>query len=164
MVYVDLNFDYIKKLIRKWKLAFRQHKKTNNIHNWNKYKTLRNKVICELRKSKQSCHDNLDKLLSSADCNLKTFWKTSRQILNVGRDSTSIQTLHHNSIYAESDLDKAKMFNKYFSSQSVVDRTNTQLPPIPHTDYSLEFNYYNLGCQRCISTSWFNKSMRSRLI
>ena len=61
---------YIKRLIRKRKLAFRQHKKTNNILYCNKnYKSLRNKVISELRKSKQTCLDNLDKLLSSGDCN-----------------------------------------------------------------------------------------------
>ena len=31
------------------------------------------------------------------------------------------------------------MLNTYFSSQAVVDDTNTQLPPIPDIDYSLEF-------------------------
>ena len=91
-----------------------------------------------MRKSKQTYHDNLDKLLSSSDCNSKTFWKTSKQILNIGQTSTSIPNLHHNSTYAESDLEKAKMLNTYFASQSVVDDTNTQLPPIPHMDHSLE--------------------------
>ena len=81
---------YIKRLIRKRKLAFRQHKQTNNIHYWNKYKTLQNKVISDLRKSKQLYH----KLLSSDDCNSKTFGK----ILNLGQVSTSRPTLHHNSI------------------------------------------------------------------
>ena len=95
-------------------------------------------MISELRKSKQTYHDSLDKLLSSSDCNSKTFWKTSKQILNIGQTSTSIPTLHHNSTYAESDLEKAKMLNAYFASQSVVDDTNTQLPPIPHMDHSLE--------------------------
>ena len=120
------------------KLAFRQHKKTNNIHYWNKYQTLRNKEIIELRKSKQLYSHNLDKLLSSSDCNSKMFWKISKQILNLGQTSTSIPTLHHNSIYAESDFDKAKMLNTYFSSHSVVDYTNKQLPPIPHINHSIE--------------------------
>ena len=97
---------YIKRLIRK--LAFRQHKKTNNIHYWNKYKTLRNKVITELRKSKQSYQDNLDQLFSG-ECNSKTLWKTSKQILKLGRVSASIPTLHHNGIYAESDHEKANL-------------------------------------------------------
>ena len=30
------------------------------------------------------------------------------------------------------------MLNTFFSSQAVVDDTNTQLPPIPHKDHSLE--------------------------
>ena len=101
---------YIKRLIQKQKLAFRQHKKTNNIHYWNKYKTLRNKVITELRKSKQSYHDNLDQLLSSGECNSKTFWKTSKLILKLGQVSASIPTLHHNGIYAESDHEKYIFF------------------------------------------------------
>ena len=105
---------YIKRIIQKRKLAFRQHKKTNNIHYWNKYKTLRNKVITELRKSKQSYHDNLDQLLYSGECNSKTFWKTSKQILKLGRVSASIPTLHHNGIYAESDHEKANLLNTYF--------------------------------------------------
>ena len=48
-------------------------------------------------------------------------------------------TLHHNIIYAESDLEKAKMLNIYFSSQAVVDYTNKQLPSIPDTDHSFEY-------------------------
>ena len=51
----------------------------------------------------------------------------------------NILTLHHNSIYAESDLEKAKLLNTYFSSQAVADDTNTQLPPIQNIDHSLEF-------------------------
>ena len=114
------NMLHKKKLIRKPKLAIRQHKKTNNIHYWNKYKTLRNKVITELRKSKQSYHDNLDQLLSSGKCNSKTFRKTSQQILKLGRVSASIPTLHHNGIYAESDHEKANLLNTYFSSQLLL--------------------------------------------
>ena len=133
------NMLHKKKLIRKPKLAIRQHKKTNNIHYWNKYKTLRNKVITELRKSKQSYHDNLDQLLSSGKCNSKTFRKTSQQILKLGRVSASIPTLHHNGIYAESDHEMANLLNTYFSSQAIVDDTNTQLPPNPDIDHSLEF-------------------------
>ena len=33
----------------------------------------------------------------------------------------------------------ANLLNTYFSSQAVVDDTNTQLPPIPDIDHSLEF-------------------------
>ena len=92
-----------------------------------------------MRKSKQSYHDNLDQHLSSGDCNSKTFWKTSKQILKLGRVSASIPTLHNKGIYAESDHEKANLLNTYFSSQAVVDDTNTQLPQIPDIDHSFEF-------------------------
>ena len=91
-----------------------------------------------MRKSKQSYHNNFDQLLSSGECNSRTFWKTSKQILKLGRVSASIPTLHNNAIYAESDHKKANLLNTYFSSQAVVDDENTQLPPIPDIDHSLE--------------------------
>ena len=73
------------------------------------------------------------------ECNSKTFWKISKQILKLGRVSASIPTLHHNGTCAESDHEKANLLNTYFSSQAVADDTNTQLPPIPDIDHSLEF-------------------------
>ena len=46
--------------------------------------------------------------------------------------------------YAESDHEKANLLNTYYSSQAVVDDTNTQLPPIPDIDHSLEFIKHRL--------------------
>ena len=69
----------------------------------------------------------------------KKNWKTSKQILKLGRVSAKIPALHHNGIYTESHHKKANLFNTYFSSQAVVDDTNAQLPPIPDINHSLEF-------------------------
>ena len=67
------------------------------------------------------------------------FWKTSKQILKLGRVSAIIPTFHHNGIYTESDLEKAKLLITYVSSLAVVDDINKQVPPIPDIDHSVEF-------------------------
>ena len=84
---------HIRLLILKRKLTYRKFKKSKQNHHWTKYKTLRNTVISELRKSKQEYFEKLDRELSSDDCNSKTFWKTSKQIFNNDKTSTSVPPL-----------------------------------------------------------------------
>ena len=45
---------HIRLLIRKRKLTYRKFKKSKQNHPWTKYKTLRNTVISELKKSKNT--------------------------------------------------------------------------------------------------------------
>ena len=47
---------------------------------------IRNKVINELRKSKNDYFEKLDNLLSSDNCDPKKFWKTSKQVLKDDAD------------------------------------------------------------------------------
>ena len=127
---------HIRLLIRKRKLTYRKFKKSKQNHHWTKYKTLRNTVISELRQFKQEYFEKLDRELSSDDCNSKTFWKTSKQIFNNDKTSTSVPPLKFNNTCAENDYDKAEMFNMYFASQSVIDDSNKTLPipePVQHT-------------------------------
>ena len=83
---------HIKNLIRKRKRTYRQFKKTNNMHFWTKYKQLRNKANNAVRKSKKDYFDKLDNLLCSENSNSKLFWKTSKQLLNLGQSSNNIPT------------------------------------------------------------------------
>ena len=130
---------HIKNLIRKRKRTYRQFKKTNNMHFWTKYKQLRNKTNNAIRKSKKDYFDNLDHQLSSEHCNSKLFWKTSKQLLNLGRcSSNNIPTLSFNHEIAETDLQKAQMLNSYFSSQTKVDDSNKQIPNIEPAQFLLE--------------------------
>ena len=127
---------HIRLLIRKHKLTYRKFKKLKQNHHWTKNKSQRNTVISELRKSKQEYFENLDRELSSDDCNSKTFWKPSKLIFNNGKTSTSVPPFKCNNIYAENDYDKAEMLNMYFASKSVIDDSNKTLPipePVQHT-------------------------------
>ena len=59
-------------------------------------------------------------MLSTVPADMKLFWKTSKQLLNLGKPATIIPTLNLNYEYAESDNVKATMLNTYFASQSAV--------------------------------------------
>ncbi|MCG8077783.1 MAG: reverse transcriptase family protein, partial [Candidatus Thiodiazotropha taylori] len=127
----------IKKLIRKRKRTFRQFKRTENIYYWNKYKTIRNKVVNEIKKSKKYYFDKLDRTLSNKDTDPKIFWKTSKSILNFGKSSSSIPTLRMNHDIAENDLQKAEMLNSYFSSQTIVEDAHKSLPDLEPANVTL---------------------------
>ena len=68
---------------------------------------------------------------------MKIFWKTSKQLLKIGKSNHDIPTLEMNNEYAETDIQKADMLNKYFASQMDLDDNNRPLPHIPPTEYSL---------------------------
>ena len=126
---------HIKNLIRKHKRNFRKFKRTTNPLHLEHYKTLRNKVVSEIRKSKKDYFDKLDNLLSSETTDSKLFWKTSKQMLNIGKSNHDIPMLFMNNKCAETDIQKANMLNNYYASQATLDNDNRPLPhftPVQH--------------------------------
>ena len=134
---------HIKHLIRNRKRIYRQFKNTHLAHYWTKYKIMRNKAVKEIRKSKQDYFDKLDRQLSSDNHDPKLFWKTSKQVLNLDKSSSSIPTLKMHNEFAETNQAKTEMLNLYFSSQTRVDDTNKDLPllePALHSLNSIEIS------------------------
>lgn len=129
----------IKNHIRKRKRYYRKFKQTSNQLFWEKYKTLRNGIVSEIRKSKTNYFEKLDGILSAGKANEKLFWKTAKQVLNLDKTSSNIPTLIMNHEHAEDDANKAKMLNNFFISQSEVDDTNKTLPYIARAENSLDF-------------------------
>ncbi|MCG8113232.1 MAG: reverse transcriptase domain-containing protein, partial [Candidatus Thiodiazotropha taylori] len=155
----------IKHLIRKRKRTFRQYRKTNNIRFWYEYKTIRNAVVNELRKSKKEYYDKLDRLLSSDGCDPKLFWKTSKQILNIQKSTIKIPTLSMNQEYAESDMQKANMLNKFFTSQTNLNDANKPLPILDPVPYHLEYiNISEEDVRDCLKKLKINKASGPDLI
>ena len=74
--------------------------------------------MTEIRNSKKNYFDKLVRLLSTNTTNSKLFWKTAKQVLNLGNSSNSIPMLKLNNEYAEDDIQKANVLNAcfYFSS------------------------------------------------
>ena len=65
---------------------------------------------------------------------MKIFWKTSKQLLKIGKSNHDLPTLEMNYEYAKTDIQKADMLNKYFASQMDLDDNNRPLPHIPPTE------------------------------
>ena len=116
---------HIKNLIRKRKRSFRKFKRTTNPLHIEHYKTLRNKSVSDIRKSKKNYFDNL---LSSETTDSKLFWKTSKQMLNIGKSNHDIPMLFMNNDCAATDIQKATLLNNYFASQATIDDDNRPLP------------------------------------
>ncbi|MEW8548405.1 MAG: reverse transcriptase family protein, partial [Candidatus Thiodiazotropha sp.] len=128
----------IKNLIRKRKRNHRKFKRTSNLLFWDRYKILRNEIVTEIRKSKKDYFDKLDDLLSTETTSSKLFWKTAKQVLNIGKSGFTIPTLIMNNEFAEDSSHKANMMNTYFASQTVVDDSNKPLPHLLPSQYFLQ--------------------------
>ena len=76
---------HIKSLIRKRRRVYNKFKKTNNVYFWTQFKVIRNNVIDLIRKSKQNYFDKLENIFSNENLNSKLFWKTSKQLLGLGK-------------------------------------------------------------------------------
>lgn len=118
----------IRKLIRKRKRTYRKYKRTLNNYYWERYKKIRNICVREIRESKKNYFEKVESLLTSETSSSKLFWKTSKQVLKLGKNSSCIPTLTMNGEYAEDDVQKADMLNDYFSSQTLINDQNKQLP------------------------------------
>ena len=103
-----------------------------------------NKIVSEIRKSKKDYFEKLDTVLSSETANSKLFWKTAKQVLNLNKASSNIPTLIINNEHAEDDFSKANMLNNFFTSQTIVDDSNTTLPEM-NEPYSLNFINMSIG-------------------
>ena len=98
-------------------------------------------MVSAVRNSKNDNFDKLDDLLATETLNMKLFWKTSKQLLNLSKSSSNILTLVPNNEYAENDIHKANKLNNYFASQAFVTDDNRPLPqllPVQHILNSIE--------------------------
>ena len=77
---------------------FRKYRKNSNIDFLVKFKTLRNRVVNEIRNSKREYFEKLEHLLNKELTNSKLFWKTSKQILNLDKNSAALPTFNMNNM------------------------------------------------------------------
>ena len=68
---------------------------------------------------------------------MKISWKTSKQLLKVGKSNHNISSLEMNNEYAETYTQKVDMLNRYFDSQMDLDDKNRPLPHIPPNEDAL---------------------------
>ena len=126
----------IRKIIRKRKHAHRHAKKVNTQTSFEKFRSLRNKSISAMRKSKQEFKDNLSNKITTGKFSSKDWWKTVKLLL--GKDKNDdIPPLLLNGQPINDPRDKANAFKHYFYSQTQLDYSNVPVPELSQPDYIL---------------------------
>ena len=73
----------IKRHIRKRKRAYRKAKRTNSDSDWKKFKSLRNKIVLNIRESEKSFYDKIAAKLTSETLSSKDWWSTLKTLLTI---------------------------------------------------------------------------------
>ena len=111
---------HIKSLIRKRRRVHNKIQENKYHIFWNQFKVLRHKITNLIWKSKQDYFDKLENMFINENYNSKLFWKTSKQLLRLGKTTNNIPRFRST---MNMPRQKANMLNKYFSSQSIVAST-----------------------------------------
>ena len=98
----------IKRNIRKRKRAYKKVKRTNSESDWKKFKTLRNKVVQNIRDSKKLFYDKIAAKLTSENLSSKDWWTTLKTFI-APNSKTSIPPLEFNDTIYTQDNDKANV-------------------------------------------------------
>ena len=119
----------IKRLMRKRKRLYDKYKKSKSIIDFNNYKNIRNQVTCEIRKSKKAEITNLAEKLENPNTGQKDWWNTLKRFIKPDQKSTIPPLYVDDAVYSDG-VDKANKPNDFFTEQTVLDESNTSLPPL----------------------------------
>ena len=129
----------IKRNIRKRKRAYRKVKRTNLESDWKKFKSLRNKVVQNIRDSKKSFYDRIAAKLTSETLASKDWWTTLKTFI-APNNKTAIPPLEFNdNVYTE-ETDKANVLNTYFQSHTILNEQNALIPSLPPAIVNTQLN------------------------
>ncbi|MEW8191406.1 MAG: reverse transcriptase family protein [Candidatus Thiodiazotropha endolucinida] len=120
----------IKRHIRKRKRAYRKAKRTNSELDWKKFKSLRNKVVHNIRESKKSFYDKIAAKLTSETLSSKDWWSTLKTFI-APNYKTSIPPLEFNDDTYIEENDKANVLNNFFQSHTILNEQNAVIPVLP---------------------------------
>ena len=127
----------IKSMISKKNTIHKDAKKSNSPHDWHLFRKCRNELTNEIRGRKQEYITQLDDDISlNTNIGKKKWWKLVKNFMaQKGYTTDEIPPIENNGHTYYSHLEKAVIFNKYFTSQSFVEDNNTdELPNIPRVD------------------------------
>ena len=102
---------------------------------WSKYRKIRNKCIKKVRLAKVNYEARVWYTLKANTNNIKTWWKLSKQALNIDRTTEPVPLVNYNNTSVESDQEKANVFNEYFIAQTVLNDNNATLPELLDPPY-----------------------------
>ena len=120
----------IKKMKRKRKHLYDKFMRSKTETNHTNYKTYRNKVINEIRKSRKSVTDKISNKLQDSSLQPKDYWRTLKQFIKPQQRS-SVPPLKTDDSIIDDETDKANLLNDYFTQQTSLDDTHASLPATP---------------------------------
>ena len=120
----------VKRNIRKRKRAYKKVKRTKSESDWKKFKTLRNKVVQNIRDSKKLFYDKISAKLTSENLSSKDWWTTLKTFI-APNSKTSIPPLEFNDTIYTEDNDKANVLNSFFQSHTILNEQNAIIPTLP---------------------------------
>ncbi|MEW8545351.1 MAG: reverse transcriptase domain-containing protein, partial [Candidatus Thiodiazotropha sp.] len=129
----------IKRNIRKRKRAYRKVKRTNLDSDWKKFKTLRNKVVQNIRDSKKSFYDKIAAKLTSETLSSKDWWSTLKTFISPNYKTAIPPLTFNDDIYTE-EIDKANILNTFFQSHTILNEQNALIPNLPRATVNTQLN------------------------
>ena len=114
-------------------------KKSNTPNNWDAYKSFRNRITTEIRKSKKKFQiDRLSERLTSSETGPKDLWKTLNNFIKPDQANVIPPLNKDGTIYAY-DTAKANALNDFFAEQTHLNDSSASLPQtINVPDYNLD--------------------------
>ena len=118
----------IRKLIRQRKRIHKQAKQTDNELKWRKFRRIRNKIVQKIRSAKLIHEHKTAMRLKDKTTDIKTWWKLSKEILNINDKTDIIPNIEYNGKMHETNIGKAEALNSFFIKQSQLTKDAPELP------------------------------------
>ena len=103
--------------------------KAQDIRLQNKFKTIRNKTVSEIRSAKINYQLKQFEMVNSGNPNSKTWWQTCKSLLY--NKPVIKAPLNNNGSLVTDNKHIADIFNRYFVEQSTLDESAAKLPQTP---------------------------------
>ena len=115
---------YLRRLLRKKKRLFKKAKLSNNLVDWDNFKTNRNLYFRKCKERKDIYEKaRYRSLVEEGVNNPKKWWSLLKECMGIKRANSIPPILNNNSLINE-DIQKAELFNDYFSSVTNMDLDN----------------------------------------
>jgi len=124
----------IRKLMRERNRKHKIAKRKNRPLDWQQFRTIRNRVISEIRKAKRNYDEKLDHKINN-ECNTKCWWRLVKQYFKKGNNKSSkFPPLEINGEIIDDETSIANALNDYFVEQASVNNPDKHVENLPLSD------------------------------
>ena len=114
--------------IRKRNRFLKLHNRNPTLTTWERYRAQRNRTTSLIRKAKNSYYEKLNADLCDQSISSKKWWGLVKQVYDNNNKSLFSSALMENGVLITDSLDKARIFNEFFATQTNLDGADN-IPP-----------------------------------